>query len=288
MKALCLTRLGRGKSEEAAKSLAAGRRVPRDDPPGDGRAAAAAARGRAGARPWRPRRRPAWRSRRPRRCCPAKAVSMDSAPVEIQYALARTALAEGREKDARQALASVVEAGPRRVVTPIPYVRSLALLAALEEKQGRPARGARALRALPQLLEARPDRPRRGGPGRPAPRGPSHPAGCLSQRGARALSLPKVVQGAPVCGHDRLAAMPARAPVHEPKRRLLPWIALAVVWIVWGSTYLGIRVVVHEMPPLFTASFRFLCAGAADGRRGARGRPARAAGPARGSGSTTR
>jgi drug/metabolite transporter (DMT)-like permease len=47
-----------------------------------------------------------------------------------------------------------------------------------------------------------------------------------------------------------------------PKRRLLPWVALAVVWIVWGSTYLGIRIVVREMPPLSTASIRFLCAGA--------------------------
>jgi drug/metabolite transporter (DMT)-like permease len=47
-----------------------------------------------------------------------------------------------------------------------------------------------------------------------------------------------------------------------PKRRLLPWVALVVVWIVWGSTYLGIRIVVREMPPLLTASFRFLCAGA--------------------------
>jgi drug/metabolite transporter (DMT)-like permease len=49
----------------------------------------------------------------------------------------------------------------------------------------------------------------------------------------------------------------------EPtKRRLLPWVALAVVWVVWGSTYLAIRVVVQEMPPLFTASLRFFCAGA--------------------------
>lgn len=46
-----------------------------------------------------------------------------------------------------------------------------------------------------------------------------------------------------------------------PRRRLLPWVALVVVWIVWGSTYLGIRVVVHEMPPLYTAALRFLCAG---------------------------
>ncbi len=55
--------------------------------------------------------------------------------------------------------------------------------------------------------------------------------------------------------------MSASASLPTPKRRLLPWIALAVVWIVWGSTYLAIRVVVRDMPPLYTASFRFLCAG---------------------------
>lgn len=50
--------------------------------------------------------------------------------------------------------------------------------------------------------------------------------------------------------------------MHESKRRLLPWVALVVVWIVWGSTYLGMRVVVHEMPPLAAGALRFLCAGA--------------------------
>jgi drug/metabolite transporter (DMT)-like permease len=34
-----------------------------------------------------------------------------------------------------------------------------------------------------------------------------------------------------------------------------------VVWIVWGSTYLGMRVVVHEMPPLAAGALRFFCAG---------------------------
>ncbi len=34
-----------------------------------------------------------------------------------------------------------------------------------------------------------------------------------------------------------------------------------MVWIVWGSTYLAIRVVVREMPPLFAASSRFMSAG---------------------------
>ena len=46
-----------------------------------------------------------------------------------------------------------------------------------------------------------------------------------------------------------------------PRRRLLPWISLLVVWVVWGSTYLAMRIVVHEMPPLAAAATRFLCAG---------------------------
>ena len=64
---------------------------------------------------------------------------MDDAPVEIRYALARTALEDGETDEARKALRAVVDAGPSRVMTPLPYVRSLALLAALEEKAGRTA-----------------------------------------------------------------------------------------------------------------------------------------------------
>jgi drug/metabolite transporter (DMT)-like permease len=40
------------------------------------------------------------------------------------------------------------------------------------------------------------------------------------------------------------------------------WAALVVVYIVWGSTYLGIKVVVDTLPPLFSAGSRFLTAGA--------------------------
>lgn len=40
------------------------------------------------------------------------------------------------------------------------------------------------------------------------------------------------------------------------------WIALALVYVVWGSTYLGIRVVVETMPPLLSAGARFIAAGA--------------------------
>ena len=70
---------------------------------------------------------------------PLEGIKMDSGPIEIRYALARTALADGDSDEARQALRAVVDAGPARVRTPLPYVRSLALLAALEEKVGRTA-----------------------------------------------------------------------------------------------------------------------------------------------------
>jgi drug/metabolite transporter (DMT)-like permease len=44
-------------------------------------------------------------------------------------------------------------------------------------------------------------------------------------------------------------------------RRLLPWVCLAVVYVVWGSTYLAIAVVVRELPPFAAGSLRFLTAG---------------------------
>lgn len=37
--------------------------------------------------------------------------------------------------------------------------------------------------------------------------------------------------------------------------------ALVIVYIVWGSTYLGIRVVVQEAPPLQSMGLRYTCAG---------------------------
>jgi drug/metabolite transporter (DMT)-like permease len=40
------------------------------------------------------------------------------------------------------------------------------------------------------------------------------------------------------------------------------WLALVTVYVVWGSTYLGIRVVVDTMPPLVSMSVRFLAAAA--------------------------
>ncbi len=40
------------------------------------------------------------------------------------------------------------------------------------------------------------------------------------------------------------------------------WAALLVVYVVWGSTYFGIKIAVETMPPLLAAGTRFLTAGA--------------------------
>ena len=39
------------------------------------------------------------------------------------------------------------------------------------------------------------------------------------------------------------------------------WIALLTVYVVWGSTYFAIALVIQSMPPLLTAGIRFLLAG---------------------------
>src|SRR5258705_2412769 len=39
------------------------------------------------------------------------------------------------------------------------------------------------------------------------------------------------------------------------------WLAFAIVYFVWGSTFLAIRVGVREVPPLILAAMRFLVAG---------------------------
>lgn len=50
-------------------------------------------------------------------------------------------------------------------------------------------------------------------------------------------------------------------PRHTPPAWLV-WLALWTVYIIWGSTYLAIRVTVETLPPLFAAGVRFLVAGA--------------------------
>jgi drug/metabolite transporter (DMT)-like permease len=39
--------------------------------------------------------------------------------------------------------------------------------------------------------------------------------------------------------------------------------AFLIVYVIWGSTYLGIRVAIESIPPLFMAGTRYLVAGGA-------------------------
>jgi drug/metabolite transporter (DMT)-like permease len=56
-----------------------------------------------------------------------------------------------------------------------------------------------------------------------------------------------------------VSAAPPTAPTRAPA--WLAWAALGVVYVVWGSTYLAIRVSVETMPPLLSAGTRFLVSG---------------------------
>src|SRR3712207_7929316 len=48
----------------------------------------------------------------------------------------------------------------------------------------------------------------------------------------------------------------------RPTARVLPWAALAVVYVLWGSTYLANRFVIASIPPLLGSGLRFLTGGA--------------------------
>lgn len=61
-----------------------------------------------------------------------------------------------------------------------------------------------------------------------------------------------------------MSAAPAPAPVRPATAPsgLRVWIALSLVYVVWGSTYLAIVYVVQTLPPLLSAGVRFLTASA--------------------------
>ena len=50
------------------------------------------------------------------------------------------------------------------------------------------------------------------------------------------------------------------APQRSVNRALI-WAGILVLYLVWGSTYLGIRVAIDTIPPFVMAGIRFLIAG---------------------------
>ena len=55
--------------------------------------------------------------------------------------------------------------------------------------------------------------------------------------------------------------MPTVEPTSAPKRGAHIWLGMLVLYLVWGSTYLGIAVAVDSIPPFLMAATRFLLAG---------------------------
>ena len=54
---------------------------------------------------------------------------------------------------------------------------------------------------------------------------------------------------------------PRAQDARPPASPLAVWVALLIVYVVWGSTYLAIRVMVETMPPFLAAGIRFAIGG---------------------------
>src|SRR5207248_3750568 len=80
------------------------------------------------------------------------------------------------------------------------------------------------------------------------------------QRGTSMSSAAYSAAAVPVPSASATPAL-ARAGARAAPRWAL-WSAFAVIYLVWGSTFLGIRVAVETLPPLTMSAFRFLVSGA--------------------------
>src|SRR3954451_6970016 len=68
-----------------------------------------------------------------------------------------------------------------------------------------------------------------------------------------------MIPGGPTGG--RRLGRPLASPTPTARQRWLLPAAMATIYVVWGSTYLAIRVMVETMPPLLGAGVRFAVAG---------------------------
>ena len=75
------------------------------------------------------------------------------------------------------------------------------------------------------------------------------------QRGSVVNTTEETGEQAPAGGGRRLP----RAAADDVRRA--GWLALLVVWVLWGSTYFAIRVGVETLPPLLMAGTRYVVAG---------------------------
>jgi drug/metabolite transporter (DMT)-like permease len=74
---------------------------------------------------------------------------------------------------------------------------------------------------------------------------------------ASSVSASSAASTGPAAGHSSAVARTA------PTSALAIWTALIALYLIWGSTYLGIRIAVGSIPPFVMAGVRFLIAGLA-------------------------
>ena len=81
---------------------------------------------------------------------------------------------------------------------------------------------------------------------------------------ASAAAVPPARPGPARCAPAAQPApgSPGQNQLPSPPAGLGGWAALLVVWVVWGSTYLAIRVADQSIPPFSMAAVRYLIAGA--------------------------
>src|SRR4051794_41830298 len=60
-----------------------------------------------------------------------------------------------------------------------------------------------------------------------------------------------------------MARRSAASPVAPPPQVMRVWAALGAIYLIWGSTYLAIRLMVETVPPALGAGARFVLAGGA-------------------------
>src|SRR3954454_16258303 len=123
----------------------------------------------------------------------------------------------------------------------------------------RRARLGRAPRRRPAGRRERPRGRRRPVRGHRRPRGRPVPP---HRRRRRPAGLPGAEAASPVSAASEAAARPlGRGRAEAPPTWKL-WTALWIVYLVWGSTYLAISLMVETIPPLFGAGARFVLVGA--------------------------
>src|SRR3954471_16430140 len=60
-----------------------------------------------------------------------------------------------------------------------------------------------------------------------------------------------------------MARRSAASPLASPSQGMRGWGALGAIYVIWGSTYLAIRLMVETVPPALGAGVRFVIAGGA-------------------------